>query len=60
MSELVYDFSAGCYRDTGVKVAVESFGRDPFFDDDTYSTGLYYDYGFGGYVPMGLVLLQKP
>lgn len=59
MSELVYDFSTGCYRDTGVKVAVESFGRDPFFDDDTYSTGLYYDYGFGGYVPMGLVVAAE-
>ncbi|QVW55211.1 hypothetical protein pEaSNUABM29_00171 [Erwinia phage pEa_SNUABM_29] len=54
MSDLLYDFSAGCYRETGLKVAVESAGRDPFFDDEEFSTGLYYDYGFGGYVPMGL------
>ncbi|AWN09092.1 putative virion structural protein [Salmonella phage SPAsTU] len=59
MSELVYDFTTGCYREVGVKVAVESFGRDPFFDDGEYSTGMYYDYGFGGYVPMGLVVAHE-
>ncbi|VFR10193.1 hypothetical protein SPFM1_00007 [Salmonella phage SPFM1] len=39
------------YVPMGLVVAAEAMKndrlRDPFFDDDTYSTGLYYDYGFG-------------
>ncbi|VFR13008.1 hypothetical protein SPFM12_00007 [Salmonella phage SPFM12] len=39
----------------GLVVAAEAMKNDRlrkvFDDDDTYSTGLYYDYGFGGYVP---------
>ncbi|VFR11935.1 hypothetical protein SPFM9_00006 [Salmonella phage SPFM9] len=38
------------YVPMGLVVAAEAMKndrlRDPFFDDDTYSTGLYYDYGF--------------
>ncbi|VFR11043.1 hypothetical protein SPFM7_00006 [Salmonella phage SPFM7] len=40
-------YGFGGYVPMGLVVAAEamknSFGRDPFFDDDTYSTGLYYD-----------------
>lgn len=59
MAELVYDFTSGCYQTTGTRVAQESFGRDPYFDDAEPSPGLYYDYGFGGYVPMGFSVAHE-
>lgn len=59
MAELVYDFTSGCYQTTGTRVAQESFGHDPYFDDAETSPGLYYDYGFGGYVPMGLFVVHE-
>ena len=59
MAELVYDFTSGCYQTTGTRVAQESFGHDPYFDDAETSPGLYYDYGFGGYVPMGFSVAHE-
>lgn len=59
MSDLVYDFTSGVYSSPEVKVARERHGRDPFFDDGSFATGLYYDYGFGGYVPMGMVVATE-
>ncbi|EPP6714846.1 hypothetical protein ACT4KH_004784, partial [Salmonella enterica subsp. enterica serovar Chester] len=59
MAELVYDFTSGCYQTTGTRVAQESFGHDPYFDNAETSPGLYYDYGFGGYVPMGFSVAHE-
>lgn len=59
MAELVYDFTSGCYQTTGTRVAQESFGHDPYFDDAETSPGLYYDYGFGGYAPMGFSVAHE-
>ncbi|VFR11637.1 hypothetical protein SPFM8_00005 [Salmonella phage SPFM8] len=59
---LYYDYGFGGYVPMGlvvaVKVAVESFGRDPFFDDDTYSISamseLVYDFSAGCYRDTGV------
>lgn len=48
MSELVYDFERGAYVDKTLSVAHESRRNN---DDDDLE-GLYYDYGFGGYLPL--------
>lgn len=48
MSELVYDFERGMYVDKTLSVAHESRRNN---DDDDLE-GLYYDYGFGGYLPL--------
>lgn len=48
MSELVYDFERGMYVDKTLSIAHESRRNN---DDDDLE-GLYYDYGFGGYLPL--------
>ena len=50
MSELVYDFIKGMYVDANPVVAQES-RRGFFVDEAPPEAGVYYDYGFGGFLP---------
>ncbi|QQO90760.1 hypothetical protein pEaSNUABM42_00275 [Erwinia phage pEa_SNUABM_42] len=60
MSELIFDFTTGCYRD-GKELAVGESSRNRIPDewDIPLDNGLIYDYGLGGYIPAGQLVASE-